>query len=112
MYEVLAVFPKELENKKTNEKFLVYGLTLRKDGKDIPYVTYNKEVKIGDMIDGNLIKTGEKPEKNQVYYKLVKKTPVTREMVYTVVFILNQGKMTDEQIEKETDNWFGLLSKI
>jgi hypothetical protein len=112
MYEVLSVFPRELENKKTKEKFTVYNLTLEKDGKEIPYVSTTKECKLGDMIDGNLVETGRNDSKNQVYYKLVKKEPITREMVYTTVFILNQGKMTDEQIEKETDNWFDMLSKI
>jgi len=111
MYEVLAVFPRELENKRTKDKFTVYNLTLKKDGKEIPYVSYAKEVKVGDEVDGNLIETGRNDTKNQVYYKLVKKEPISREMVYTVCFILNQGKMTDEQIEKETDNWFGMLSK-
>lgn len=111
MYEVLTVFPKEIQKKDGSGSFTVYNLKLKKDGKEIPYVSYNKEVKIGDMVDGNLVESGRNEEKGQIYYRLVKKEPITREMVYTACYVVNQGKDL-EVIEKETDKYLGMINKI
>lgn len=111
MYKIVKWFEKDVAKRDGTGTFKAYTLTLEKDGKEIPYVSTTKECKLGDMIDGNLIENGRNKEKGHIYYKLVKKEPITREMVYTACYVVNQGKDI-EVIEKETDKYLGMIGKL